>query len=111
MISQRPVDAQDRKTLGHQEGDIIVGRPNRAGIGTLVERTCRFIRLAHCAGIRSLLAVSDGVPSAFVAVTPCLRRSVAGDHGKEVAEHEQLALAIGGKPPVTRVTNVPGQNN
>ncbi len=95
MISQRPAEVADRKTPGHWEGDTITGTMNRTAIGTVVERTCRYVLLGHSGGQRSSRTVTDGVIDAFAGVPPHLRRSLTWDQGREMAEHERLAQAIG----------------
>lgn len=93
MISQRPAEAQDRAVPGHWEGDLILGKDNASAIGTLVERTTRFVMLLHLPGRHGAEEVRDAMTTAIATLPVSLRRSLAWDQGSEMARHSEITLA------------------
>jgi transposase, IS30 family len=93
MISERPAEADDRAVPGHWEGDLILGKNNRSAIGTLVERSTRFLILLHLPDPHDLLAFQHAVVAAMGGLPEQLRRSLAWDQGLEMRNHKQISLA------------------
>src|SRR5918993_900449 len=93
MISERSAEAADRAVPGHWEGDLILGKANRSAIGTLVERSTRFLILLHLPGPHDVLAFQDAVVEAMGGLPEQLRRSLAWDQGLEMRNHKQISLA------------------
>jgi IS30 family transposase len=93
MISERPAEADDRAVPGHWEGDLILGKNNRSAVGTLVERSTRFVVLLHLPGPHDLAAFHDAVVEAMTALPAQLRRSLAWDQGLEMRNHKQISIA------------------
>src|SRR5664280_936344 len=94
MIDQRPTEASDRRVPGHWEGDLILGAGNRSAIGTLVERSSRFVVLLHLPDRHGAEVVRDAVIDAFARLPVQLRRSLAWDQGKEMALHAEITQTV-----------------
>lgn len=94
-ISQRPAEAEDRAVPGHWEGDLIVGANNGSAIGTLVERTTRFVLLVHLPGRRTAEDFYRALAPTIAALPDQLRRSLTWDNGKEMAMHHKIAIEAG----------------
>ena len=92
-ISQRPAEVEDRAVPGHWEGDLIVGRDNGSAIGTLVERSTRFVLLIHLPGRRTAQEFHDAIVPTINTLPAALKRSLTWDNGKEMAMHRQISMA------------------
>jgi transposase, IS30 family len=94
-ISERPAEAADRAVPGHWEGDLIMGAGNRSAVGTLVERSTRYVMLLHLAEGRSAEQVRQAMTAKILELPASLRRSITWDQGKEMAEHRQFRVDTG----------------
>jgi IS30 family transposase len=90
-ISERPASVEDRAIPGHWEGDLIGGSKN-SYIATLVERHSRYVMLIKVAN-----KDTESVVSALIRHTQKLPgelyQSLTWDRGKELADHQRLAMA------------------
>jgi IS30 family transposase len=92
-ISERPAEAEDRAVPGHWEGDLILGTNCRSAIGTLVERSTRFVILVPLLNGHTALEVRDALIPAIKTVPEQLRRSLTWDRGTEMARHRDVTFA------------------
>ncbi len=93
-ISERPAEVADRAIPGHWEGDLILGSTaSGSAIGTVVERTSRFVMLLHLPERHTAEAVQDAIVAKMAQLPTILRRTLTWDQGSEMANHVRIAAA------------------
>jgi len=92
-ISERPPEVEDRAVPGHWEGDLIVGKNGRSAVGTLVERSTRFVMLLHLPPGQGPRQVQEAMIAATKQLPQRLWKSLTWDQGWEMRNHAQISLA------------------
>jgi len=95
MISERPAAVADRAVPGHWEGDLIIGAGSRSAVGTLVERSTRYVLLLHLDGDHSAETVRQAMTAKIKTLPEHLFRSITWDQGTEMAQHRQFTIDTG----------------
>ena len=97
LISARPAEVADRAVPGHWEGDLIIGKAGESAIGTLVERTTRYVLLLDLRQGRLAAQVRAQLAAKILELPAHLRRSLTWDRGKEMGEHVRFSVDTGVK--------------
>ncbi len=98
LISERPAEVTDRAVPGHWEGDLIIGTANKSAIGTLVERSTRFVMLLHLPDGYAAGQVATAMRTKIQALPEHLRRTLTWDQGREMTPN--AGIDIGFTDPV-----------
>jgi transposase, IS30 family len=95
MISERPGEVEDRSVPGHWEGDLIIGARQRSAVGTLVERTTRYLQLLHLPDGREADKVNNAIKRSICGLPDELVRTITWDQGKEMSSHVTFTVDTG----------------
>jgi len=95
MISDRPAEIEDRAVPGHWEGDLIIGKDSKSAVGTLVERSTRYVMLLHLTGGHTAENVRSAMTTKIKALPEHLVRSITWDQGSEMAQHAEFTIDTG----------------
>ncbi|MFV0632814.1 IS30 family transposase [Demequina sp.] len=93
-ISQRPPEVADRAVPGHWEGDLIKGARGASQIGTLVERSTRFVILLHLPARATADEVATQMITQMSQLPAHLRRSITWDRGAEMVHYDRIQLDL-----------------
>ena len=92
-ISERPPEVEDRAIPGHWEGDLILGSRAQSAIGTLVERSTRYVMLLHLPDDHTADSVRKEMVRAAKRMPQELRKTLTWDQGMEMAQHANITMA------------------
>ena len=92
-IDERPPEVADRRVPGHWEGDLLVGRAAKTAMGTLVERTSRYLIPVPLPTGKQAEGLKDALLTVAADLPAHLLRSLTWDCGSEMAAHAAFTLA------------------
>lgn len=93
-IEKRPQEVNNRKHVGHWEGDLIIGANQKSCIGSIVERKIRYTLLVKLDNkkaetvCKEFSKILNKMPSSFL-------KTMTYDNGTEMAEHKKLSKKTG----------------
>jgi IS30 family transposase len=95
-LLKRPKETEERKVVGHWEGDTVVSRKSLAALQVLVERKSRYVQLTK---LRRKTAgkMKSAVILRLSTLPAGARKTLTLDNGSENTEHREITRALGTK--------------
>jgi len=94
-ITQRPAAAESRATIGHLEGDLIVGKDRQSAIITVFDRCSRRVWLELLPNGRDSRNTLKALTRLLKRLPPQDRRTLTWDQGNEMARYAKLEKRVG----------------
>jgi len=91
-IHQRPEEVQNRADPCHGVGDLIIGKDHKSAIGTLVERSTRYVIIVKLKG-RDAKTVRKQFTESLRLMTSRLTKTLTYDRGKEMSQHKEFTIS------------------
>jgi transposase, IS30 family len=93
-IDARPKVVDQRKQVGHWEGDTLISRKSKVALHSMTERVTRLLRLAKLES-KSATEFNKAVAKALRNLPAKAKRTLTLDNGTENASHEELTKLHG----------------
>ncbi|MGV6827854.1 MAG: IS30 family transposase [Flavobacteriales bacterium] len=91
-IAKRPKHIENRKEIGHWEGDLVIGKTQKSAIGTIVDRKSRFTIIIPVKD-RKTKSVTRAFAKELNRLDNKLTKTMTYDNGNEMADHKWLSNA------------------
>lgn len=93
-IEQRPLHIENRKEVGHWEGDLVIGKGQKSAIGTNVERKTRYVIISKLKDRKSKTVTTEFYRD-LKPFPKKLKKTMTYDNGMEMAQHEFFTSKTG----------------
>lgn len=92
-IDDRPVEVNQRKTLGHWETDSVISRKSKVGLNTLVERKTGLVLITKIENATAI-CTKNAVIKRLSVLPKEARKSTTSDNGTENFLYDEVQLAL-----------------
>jgi IS30 family transposase len=93
-IDTRPTEVEEKKIIGHWEGDTIVGGEKTTAITTHVERVSGYL-IADLLLDKKALKLANSTISSFEKISSIQKKSITYDNGTEFSRHDKIEKETG----------------